>query len=255
MSRGHAMTGETSAPPPPLVKATKHPLQWSRNQITTVVMIAVFAHVGMVVMIALYYLGFEVIHPITRLWHSLVPNRTLRHDIRDVGEGLLGSFVAQQMVWNHYKKRKTTLSRIDSVELALHIPNLNQDRPLSKLQLATSPLIALSYAIPGFVIMLLIAEGVHLNAAHLHGLVAIKPHTAILNSAWDHFRNWWAGSWDKKLIGYGASFFFGRRPMRRVFDDVQLWFAQRRVAAGKDLRIWHSPTYQARYHDLQRSMT
>jgi hypothetical protein len=51
-------------------------------------------------------------------------------------------------------------------------------------------------------------------------------------------------------MGLAASFFFGRRPLRRVFDGVQLWFAQRHVASGKPMRWYYPPTFRARCNDV-----
>jgi hypothetical protein len=82
--------------PPPLVKAASHPIKWIRNMTHTVVIAVVLAHVAMVVVMGLYYLFFEVYDPITRAWHQAVSDPFLRHNLRDVAEGLLGGFFAQQ---------------------------------------------------------------------------------------------------------------------------------------------------------------
>src|SRR5260370_27053133 len=47
-------------------------------------------------------------------------------------------------------------------------------------------------------------------------------------------------------MGFAASFFFGRRPLRKVFDGIQLWFAERHVASGKPMRWYLPPTFRAR---------
>jgi hypothetical protein len=51
-------------------------------------------------------------------------------------------------------------------------------------------------------------------------------------------------------MGLAASFFFGRRPLRKVFDGVQLWFAERHVASGKPVHWYHPPTFRARCNDV-----
>jgi hypothetical protein len=235
--------------PPPLVKAASHPIKWIRNMTHTVVIAVVLAHVAMVVVMGLYYLFFEVYDPITRAWHQAVSDPFLRHNLRDVAEGLLGGFFAQQVFWNHYRKRGLTkLNFLDRIELYLHIPNLKQTDRLSRWQLASCWVVALFYAIPGFVITLLLVKWVHIKP---DSVLTIHPHAPVLQAMWDRLRNWWADSWDKKLIGYGASLFFGRRPMSEVFDDVQFRFAARRVKVGKSLRFWHPPTFQARYNELK----
>ena len=58
-------------------------------------------------------------------------------------------------------------------------------------------------------------------------------------------------NWDKKLIGYISAFFFGRRPAKGVFDDVQLLFAERRVTNNLGTRWYQSPTFRARVNDVQ----
>jgi hypothetical protein len=54
--------------------------------------------------------------------------------------------------------------------------------------------------------------------------------------------------WPKKLIGFAAAFFFGHRPARALIDDIQLWFAERRVALGKGVRVYQTPPFKARYN-------
>jgi hypothetical protein len=57
----------------------------------------------------------------------------------------------------------------------------------------------------------------------------------------------WTSGWDKKILGFAVSL-VARRPMRPIFDSVQLWFAENR--AGRRLRLhwYHPPTFQARYN-------
>jgi hypothetical protein len=40
-----------------------------------------------------------------------------------------------------------------------------------------------------------------------------------------------------------------------VIDDVQLWFAERRVERGRGLRFYHPPPFKARYNELLRTDT
>jgi hypothetical protein len=88
-------------------------------------------------------------------------------------------------------------------------------------------------------------------------------------------------NWPVKLIGYASAFFFGRRPAKGVFDDLQLWFVERRILMhtigfhrAKSNRlsrpidamyrfvskfspahwiplVFYPPTYQARYNDIR----
>ena len=56
----------------------------------------------------------------------------------------------------------------------------------------------------------------------------------------------------QKVVGLFASFVFARRIGRGVYDDVQLFFAERRQAAGKPLAVYHRlvPTFVARYNGM-----
>jgi hypothetical protein len=47
-------------------------------------------------------------------------------------------------------------------------------------------------------------------------------------------------------MGLAASFCFGRRPLRKVFDGIQLWLAERRVIRGQPVRWYDPPTFRAR---------
>jgi hypothetical protein len=68
-----------------------------------------------------------------------------------------------------------------------------------------------------------------------------------------NIKNNFLEQWPKKLIGFAAAFFFGHRPARAVIDDIQLWFAERRVALGKGLRFYHTPPFKARYNEVAQS--
>ena len=167
-----------------------------------------------------------------------------RHLIRNVGEGLLGGVLGQAIIWNHYRVKPRPRSRIDEVEIALHIPNLKDDRPTSAWQMLVLPLLVLIYAIPGFAI------GAGVSHLVQHGLAHVHVHQV---SSLSVVRSLWTANVPEKVIGLFASFVFGRRVGRGVFDDVQLFFAERRHAAGKPLAGYHRlmPTFEARYNGLR----
>jgi hypothetical protein len=56
-------------------------------------------------------------------------------------------------------------------------------------------------------------------------------------------------------MGYSAALFFGRRPAKAVFDHMQLIFAERQVALGKNTHWYQPPTYQARINSLKAQAT
>ena len=248
-------TGRPAPSPAPLVGVRQDPVAWVRTKAELLLAAAVLALLGELIVVAVYYLLFEVNPTITHLWHQAVPNSTLRHNIRNVGEGLLGGFLAQQVVWNHYKRPLRHPGWLDLQEARWHIPNLRVGRRLSVPQLLTAPLVALVYAVPGF----LLALGVTALARHhqhtLHAtLPALFPSLdhapGVSHGVWPRLQTLWTQNWDKKLMGLGASFVFGRRPMRAVFDDIQLRLVQRRLTRHRPLKRYHPAPFQARYNDL-----
>jgi len=237
--------------PPPLVKLTRHPIRWFLNKLILLGWALVLTYIGVLIVAGLYYVLFEVNPTMTKLWHQVVSNSDLRHNIRNVGEGFLGGLLAQQVVWNHFRKRKPK-NPLDKTEIALHIPNVKDERRLS-IGLVVVPFLAVAYAVPGFLAALWISHKLQHSVEHLNSTVSalhvhVTPHAS---SVWEKTKASFTQNWDKKLIGYSASFFFGRRPARGAFDDVQLWFAERRVALGKPVRWYHPPTFAARYNDIK----
>ena len=229
--------GAAPAPPPPLVRFSRHPVKWVANHVELLFFAVVLAHLGMLAVVALYYMAFELNGSATAWWHHTVSNSGLRHDIRDVVEGLLGGFLAQQVIYNHYKRRRPR-TRIDDIEIGLHIPNVKDDKPVNVGQVLVGPPLALLYALPGFFVALAILGPLHVHAVHAAG-----------GSLWAKSRTIWTSNWDKKIMGYAAAFFFGRRPMKQVFNGIQLWFARH---STEDHR-WLPPTFRARYNELHES--
>jgi hypothetical protein len=209
-------------------------LKWVRNHVELLIFAVILAHIGMLIVVALYYMAFELNASATAWWHHTITNGNLRHDIRDVVEGLLGGFLAQQAIYNHYKKRRPR-NRLDDFEIRLHIPNVKDERPLNVGQILVGPPLALIYALPGFFVALGVLGALHIHAVH-----------AATGSLWARTQTIWTSNWDKKIMGYSAAFFFGRRPMKQVFDAVQLWFARR---SRKD-NCWLPPTFRARHNEL-----
>lgn len=226
--------------PAPLVSPKKHPITWARHRLALLGTAAIGTYIGVLIIAALYYLVLELWAPATHAWHNAVPNSELRHNIRDVGEGLFGGLLAHAIIWNHYKKSITKKRNWrDKLEIALHIPNVKDERTLSGWQLLLAVPIVLIYALPGF----FIAEAI------VH---AINPYVAVSHgtSAWDNIKGVVVENYPQKLIGYSAAFFFGRRPAKGIFDDLQLWFTERRVLKGTSCRWYHVPTYKARCNSV-----
>ena len=222
--------------PPPLVRLAQDPRRWLWNKVQLLVAAVVLAYIGQLVFVAIYYLIFEVNPTINHAWHKAVANSSWRHSIRNHGEGLFGGLFGVAAVWNHYRKRRP-LTRLDKFEInTLGIANVKDDRPLSGRQFALLLIYVPIYALPGY----FGAEGLLYLIHHLPGIS--KPVN----------ENWRSG-FDDKVVGYGAAFFFGRRPAKAVFDDLQTWTAERMVALpGPTLDYWWlPPTLRARYNDLR----
>jgi hypothetical protein len=227
--------------PEPLVKPTKHPIKFLKQRVALLGTAAIFTYLGVLAVAGLYYTLFEIWPVATEAWHNLVPVSELRHNIRDVGEGLFGGLLAHMLIWNHYKKSVSKKRNwLDKIEIALHIPNVKDNKTLSGWQLLAAVPIVLIYAVPGF----LVAEWL----VHV-----INPYVSMSQgtSFWDHLKAVVTENYPQKLIGYGAAFFFGRRPAKGIFDDVQLWFAERRIGTGKECRWYHPPTFKARCNDVR----
>jgi hypothetical protein len=251
--------------PPPLVKPNKHPVRWLVNEVEILGVGAVITYLGVLTIVALYYLVLEtkwklpfMAHNITQEWHKAVPNSDERHTYRAVGEGFYGGMLAHVFVWDHYKRIRRKFPW-DKLEIKFHIPNLKDDRRATgSAILAVIPL-ALIYALPGYLVGSAIASEVSAAAHHAHGTLAVfgynPQHHVIATSGswWDTFKASLAENWPKKVIGFSAAFFFGRRPVKGVYDDMQLLLVERRIRLGRPPRWYHTPPFKARYNDVVAS--
>ena len=248
-------------PPPPLdATLLRHPLKWLKIKALLVFDGLALVHIGTLIVVALYYLAFQTIAGVKYDWdHALTGGLHFwglhvhlallskahwsqwRHLIRNVGEGLLGGILGQAVIWNHYKVRPRARNWIDRIEIALHIPNLKDERRTSGWQMLALPLLVLVYAIPGFLIGAGVASWITHNIGHLHQVSSDPVITSL-----------WTGNVSQKVVGLFASIVFARRVGRGVYDDLQLLLAERRRAAGKPLASYHRllPTFAARYNGI-----
>lgn len=250
------------APPPLDARPFRHPLRWLRTRALLAVDGLVLVHVGTLIIVALYYLAFQTIPGVKYDWDHLLTGglhfwsvhvrldllsrahwAQWRHLVRNVGEGLLGGVLAQAIIWNHFKVRPRPRRRIDDLEIRLHIPNLKDGRRTSGRQMLALPLLVLVFAIPGFAI------GAVVGHVLQHGLTHLHVHQVSSDAV---VQNLWTKDVSQKIVGLFASFVFARRVGRGVYDDVQLFFAERRHAAGKPLARYHHlvPTFVARYNSV-----
>jgi hypothetical protein len=99
------------------------------------------------------------------------------------------------------------------------------------------------YGSVGFTVTYLLDSVIRRDIALVqHTVLTLSPHA----SMWQRTASMDTADWDKKVIGLAASFCFGRRPLRKVFDGIQLWFAERHVASRRPERWYYPPTFRAR---------
>jgi hypothetical protein len=227
----------------------QHPLRWLAISAASLFAAIVFAHLAALSITGLYYLLFQVNPSAATWWHSAIPDAGLRHTVRDVAEGFYGGAVAQQLVWNPFRDRRTRslakpMNRLDRLEDSLRIPNLRSGRDLAFWQIPYALMIwAPVYGSVGFTVTYLFDSVIRRDIAFAqHAVLSLSPHA----SMWQRTASMDTANWDKKVVGLAASFCFGRRPLRKVFDGVQLWFAERHVSLRRPDRWYHPPTFRAR---------
>jgi hypothetical protein len=219
----------STALPPPLVKFSRHPVRWIQNKVVLTVDAVVLAHVGVFIVAALYYLITQTNPTVKHWWDTTVTPASLRHDIRDVGEGVLASCLAQAIVWNPFKRSHQKTGRVfREMHERFRVP------------------VGLAAVVPAAVIgagAFTVGEGIlHLLSVHS------TSHT-VAGSLWHRTTTLWNSNWDKKALGFVAAL-AARRPLHILFDEAQAYFAGRRASAGKGLMFYHPPVFRARYNYL-----
>jgi hypothetical protein len=245
-------------PPAPLTNPLRHPLRWLGITAVSLAAAVVFAHLGALFITGLYYLVFEVNASAAAWWHSVIPDAALRHTVRDVAEGFYGGAIAQQLVWNPFKNRRTRylakpMNRLDRLEDRLRIPNLRSGRALSFWQIPYALVIwAPIYGSVGFTVTYLLDSVIRHDITFVQNtILTLSPHA----SMWQRTASMDTSDWDKKVIGVAASFCFGRRPLRKVFDGIQLWFAERHVSRCQPERWYNPPTFRARCAEVSAKVS
>jgi hypothetical protein len=248
--------GSVAPPPDPMPRFTHDPVKVTVGRIQTLVFTIIFGHLGMFAVVALYYLLFEVYHPFTLAWHHVVADSYWRHLIRNVGEYFLGTLLAMLILWNPFRwqrrmyRRKLRWSgrphlyweerapsRLDRFELRLRIPNLHQKEHSTAWQFVLALPVAIIYAIPGFLLGAGLVWVLHkgLHAGRLYPILSAHP---------SFVARLYTEQTDQHVVGILAGLIMGRRPMRKVFQDIQHFFAERRVARGSYGRWWDPLAYR-----------
>jgi len=213
-----------------------------RLELVAVAVIA--AAIGQLVLVGLYYLLLETYAPITHAWHQLVPDKDLRHSLRNNGEGLFGGLFAVRATWWHYK-REAPIRSYDRAEDRLNIPNLKFDQKQGFWRMLWALILVIPYAAPGFVVTRFIVS--QIQEFVNHGILPHLKPAVLVGSIGKRMWTVATGEWPQKAIGYGAAFFFGRRPMKAVFDYVQLRSVSAHIKANKKPRRFWLPNYRRRY--------
>jgi hypothetical protein len=222
-----------------MVRFGRHPPRWSAQRLKRLGLALVLAHIGTLIIVALYYLVFQVhyhvaghTYTLKHWWDTTVSNADLRHSIRNVAEGVLGGWLAKAVVWNHYKHRRR--GPIERLEERLHVPRV-----------LIAPVMVAAYFAVAFTALywLFHALRIHASASSASG-----PHPSL----WSRTAPLWTSQWNQKLIAFAVAFVCCR-PLFPVFDDIQLWFAERRAYRQRPPRWWQADTYQARVNDVAAS--
>lgn len=243
------------AAPAPLAKPLRHPIRWLGQTLQRVLYTGIGGYVGVLFVAALYYTLFETTGHMHTWWHEAVPNSDLRHTIRDVGEGLVAGMVLKFVVFNPYKKKYVKKvskkpSLLDKLEMKLGIPNPKDSKDFSVKRLLSLFVLVPTYAAPGFILGYYIVAWIH--GMHLHATLPVSANPSTSTFA-QKLEASFTDDYPKKLVGYFSLFFFGLRPARGMFDDVQRYFIQRRIAKGKAPAWYNTAAYKARYAEIKTS--
>jgi hypothetical protein len=233
------------------------------GSLQTLLYVVIAVHIGVWIVSALYYDITQVRyvvagHQLMYLkpgWdhlpkyfglHSYSWWTTVRHNIRNVYEGLLGGLLGMA-VGIRWKAPKPA-TRIDNLLVKLHVPSRHQQRRTTPLQLILSPLTVSLAGLPGFAVALAVVKGGAWFFDHYHVVVhwptVAVPHVAVVQ---DYLATW---QWQYQLVGLVAGLFYGRKAFFKVAEDIQLFFIERRVAAGRRPGRIYPMNYRLRYEQV-----
>jgi hypothetical protein len=232
-----AVTAVKAAPkapkyPEPLVTYRENPRQWIRNHAQALLTSIPLAHVMVLSWIAVYYICFELVHPIKMFWDTLLSRHikllsqahwnTWRHMFRGGGESYLATMTVLFLLFNPYKHHFKKIHSAAGVVFRV--------------------LLTLLLMIPLFIGLGLLAH--HAQHWFRTGVLApsIGAHPSLASKLY-------SDEWTTKVVVVIAGF-LGRRPMYPVFAFVLEFFAERRVARGKHDHWWQPAPYRAMVREL-----
>ena len=88
-----------------------------------------------------------------------------------------------------------------------------------------SPLLVLVYAIPGFLVGAGVAWLVRHDVTTPHNYAVLVGGSNARHSLWGPVQSVWTTNRDQRIVGFFASVFLGRRPVRAVAEDLQGYLA------------------------------
>jgi hypothetical protein len=235
------------------------------GRVQTLIYVVVAVHIGVWIASALYYditqvryvVGGHQILYLKHGWDYLPQNlglhsyawwKPIRHDIRNVYEGLLGGLLGM-VVGIRWKPPKPA-TRLDNLLVKLHFPSRHQQGRTTPLQVILSPLTVSLAGLPGFVVALAAVSGGSWIVSHLHVVIHLHamtiPHQAVLQS----YLATWQSQWQYQLVGLAAGLFYGRKAFFKVAEDIQLFFIERRIAASRRPGRIYPWNYRMRYDQV-----
>lgn len=224
--------------PAPLVSVRwNRPGTWIKKLLNTIqglVLVLFAAYLGMLMAAAIYYLVFQVYTPVTDAWHSAVPSDYWRHLVRDAMEGFFGGLFGFFVGWNYYKPRKAQPNWVDRILIKRGFATMYDTDPLSGKQLTKAYLWFIPAGIPGALIGTGLVALFHykvVTAQTLMDTVSFSlPSNTSVPGAMVAFA---LTGLPVKLVGFLAANFYGRKVMRGVFDDLQVWLVELLIGFGK----------------------
>lgn len=221
--------------PAPYCTFFHNPVKWTFYFVQTKIYQLGMAHVGLFAVAGFYYLILQTrynvgpVHVFLKPWwdglFSWKNWPTIRHLIRDCGEGFLGTLLALMLVTNYYKIKDNALNRF-IMKLA------------SSPWIVVTPLLIILAAVPGFLLGFGVIEGLK-ALLHAHTLnPTVSAHPSFIAKLY-------ADDTDAKIVGIFGGFLFGHMVAKPVFATILRYFAERRVARGKKDRIWQPVYFRA----------
>jgi len=214
--------------PEPLVGLREDPRRWVRNQTQALVISIPASHVMVLAWIAVYFIAFELVHPIKHYWDTLLS----RH-IHLLSAGSLEHLRAQPSE-------------------AAASPTCDDDGAVPAVQPVQAQAQAdpLGSAVIGRVVLTLLLM---IPLFHRTGAAdTTSSSTGFTPARWrpsigahpSLAAKLYSDQWTTKVVVVAAGF-LGRRPMFPVFAFVLEFFAERRVARGKTDHWWQPAPFRA----------